>query len=88
MIGGVFWSYFQTPSVRQTTYAPVILIGCGISVIYVMSLAFITELIGENKVCDRGNRPNFVNVCFVTYEISSFFEQSDLCCNVYLCCLC
>ena len=52
MIGGVVWSYFQTPSIRQKTYAPVILIGFGMSVMFVMSLAFITELIGENKVCN------------------------------------
>ena len=54
VIGGTLWSYFQTPSIRQATYAPVILIGFGMSVMYVMALAFITELIGENKVCDIG----------------------------------
>ena len=54
VLGGAVWSYFQTPSIRQSTYAPVILIGFGMSVMYVMALAFITELIGENKVCDIG----------------------------------
>ncbi|KAJ7383307.1 Major facilitator super domain-containing protein 12 [Desmophyllum pertusum] len=34
---------------RQMTYAPVIIIGSGMSIMYVMALAFITELIGENK---------------------------------------
>lgn len=50
MIGGAVWIYFQTPSTRQMTYAPVIIIGSGMSIMYVMALAFITELIGENKV--------------------------------------
>ena len=54
VIGGVVWSYFQTPSIRQATYAPVILIGFGMSVMYVMSMAFVTELIGDSKVCDLG----------------------------------
>jgi len=54
VISGAVWSYFQTPSTRQATYAPVILIGFGMSVMYVMALAFITELIGENKVSDVG----------------------------------
>jgi len=54
VIGGAVWSYFQTPSTRQVTYAPVILIGFGMSVMYVMALAFITEIIGENKVSDLG----------------------------------
>ena len=52
VIGGVVWSYFQTPSIKQATYAPIIIMGFGMSVMYVMALAFITELIGENKVCD------------------------------------
>ena len=51
VIGGAVWSYFQTPSTRQVTYAPVIMIGFGLSVMFVMSMAFITELIGDNKVC-------------------------------------
>jgi len=54
VICGAVWSYFQTPSTRQVTYAPVILIGFGMSVMYVMALAFITDLIGENKVSDLG----------------------------------
>ena len=62
MIGGVVWNYFQTPSFRQATYAPVIIIGFGMSVMYVMALAFVTDLIGENKVCDLGNHVNFANV--------------------------
>ena len=50
MIGGAVWSYFQTISTRQLTYAPVVIIGSGLSIMYVMALIFITELIGENKV--------------------------------------
>ena len=51
MMGGVVWSYFQTTSIRDSTYAPVVIIGSGMSIMYVMALTFITELIGENKVC-------------------------------------
>jgi len=49
VICGVVWSYFQTPPTKQMAYGPVVLIGSGISVMFVMSLAFITELIGDNK---------------------------------------
>ena len=49
-MGGAVWSYFQTFSIRQSTYAPVVMIGSGLSIMYVMALVFITELIGENKV--------------------------------------
>ena len=49
-MGGTVWSYFQTFSTRQSTYAPVVMIGSGLSIMYVMALVFITELIGENKV--------------------------------------
>ena len=68
VIGGVVWSYFQTPSSRQATYAPVILIGFGMSIMYVMALAFITELIGENKVC--------VNPCCSASCLAYFVEGS------------
>ena len=51
-MGGVVWSYFQTPSTKQATYAPIIIIAFGMSVMYVMSMVFVTELIGDNKVCD------------------------------------
>ena len=50
MTGGAVWSYFQTFSTRQSTYAPVVMIGSGLSIMYVTALVFITELIGENKV--------------------------------------
>lgn len=74
MIGGVVWNYFQTPSTKQVTYAPVIIMGFGISVMYVMALAFLTDLIGENKVCDLGNHVNFANVLILTkyFVLSSF----------------
>ena len=50
MIGGSVYCYFQTPSLRQYTYGPVILVGAGMSVMYVMALAFATELIGDDTV--------------------------------------
>ncbi|XP_022803748.1 uncharacterized protein LOC111341063 isoform X2 [Stylophora pistillata] len=49
VIGCAVWSYFQTISTRQSTYAQVIIMGSGLSIIHVMALVFITELIGENK---------------------------------------
>ncbi|XP_058946706.2 uncharacterized protein [Pocillopora verrucosa] len=49
VMGGAVWSYFQTFSIRQSTYAPVVMIGSGLSIMYVMALVFITELIGENR---------------------------------------
>lgn len=50
VMGGAVWSYFLTVSPNQSIYAPVVMIGSGLSVMYVMALVFITELIGENKV--------------------------------------
>ena len=50
VIGASVYCYFQTPSLKQSTYAPVILIGSGMSMMYVMALVFVTELIGDDKV--------------------------------------
>ncbi|XP_022807353.1 uncharacterized protein LOC111344393 [Stylophora pistillata] len=47
--GGAIWSYFLAVPTKQSTYAPVVMIGSGLSIMYVMVLVFITELIGENK---------------------------------------
>ncbi|PFX23449.1 Major facilitator superfamily domain-containing protein 12 [Stylophora pistillata] len=49
VMGGAVWSYFQTVSTRQSFYAPVVIIGSGMSIMHVMALVFIMELIGENK---------------------------------------
>ncbi|PFX17250.1 Major facilitator superfamily domain-containing protein 12 [Stylophora pistillata] len=49
VMAGAVWSYFQTPATRQLTYVPVAMIGSGLSVMYVMALAFIAELLGEDK---------------------------------------
>lgn len=50
VIGGSVYFYFQTPSVKQSTYAPVILTASGMSIMYALSLTFATELIGEDTV--------------------------------------
>ena len=50
MIGGAVWSYFQTISIKQSTYAPVVIIGSGLSIMHVMAVVFIIELIGDSKV--------------------------------------
>lgn len=49
VLGCAVWSYFQTLSTRHSTYAQVIVMGSGLSIMQVMALVFITELIGENK---------------------------------------
>ena len=35
---------------KQSTYAPVIVMGSGMSIMYVMALTFATELTGKDKV--------------------------------------
>ena len=50
MIGGAVWSYFQTISIKESTYAPVVIIGSGLSIMHVMAVVFIIELIGDSKV--------------------------------------
>ena len=50
VISSSVYCYFQTTSLKQSTYAPVILTGSGMSIMYVMALAFIAELIGDDKV--------------------------------------
>ncbi|PFX23447.1 Major facilitator superfamily domain-containing protein 12 [Stylophora pistillata] len=49
VMAGTVWIYFQTPPTRQLTYGPVAMIGSGLSVMYVMALAFIAKLLGEDK---------------------------------------
>ena len=50
MIGSAVWSFFQTISIKQSTYAPVVIIGSGLSIMHVMAVVFIIELIGDSKV--------------------------------------
>ena len=52
-IGSAVWFYFITQSTKQMVYAPIVLIGCSSSAMYVMTLAFITDVIGQDKVCVR-----------------------------------
>ena len=51
VVGTAVWFYFITQSIKSVTYAPTILVGAGTSAMIVMSLTFLTDLIGENKVC-------------------------------------
>ena len=50
MIGSAVWSFFQTISIKQSTYAPVVIIGSSLSIMHVMAVVFIIELIGDSKV--------------------------------------
>ena len=51
VVGTAVWFYFITQSIKSVTYAPTILAGAGMSAMNVMSLTYLTDLIGENKVC-------------------------------------
>ena len=48
------WFYFLAPSSRSVAYAPTIIVGSGMSAMYVMTFNFITALIGDDKV---GTKP-------------------------------
>lgn len=48
MIGASFWFYFITPSIRVQIYPAAALLGAGFSAMFVNSLCFTTELIGDN----------------------------------------
>ena len=52
VILGCVFSFFQTQTSlpKQSTYAPVIVMGSGMSIMYVMALTFATELTGKDKV--------------------------------------
>ena len=51
VVGTAVWFYFITQSIKSVTYAPTILVGAGTSAMIVMSLTYLTDLIGEDKVC-------------------------------------
>ena len=51
VVGAAVWFYFITQSIKSVTYAPTILVGAGTSAMIVMSLTYLTDLIGEDKVC-------------------------------------
>ena len=50
MIGASVYYYFQTTDLKLFTYAPVILTGSGMSIMYVMALTFAAELVKADKV--------------------------------------
>ena len=52
VIFGCVFSVFQTQTSlpKQSTYAPVIVMGSGMSIMYLMALTFATELTGKDKV--------------------------------------
>ncbi|XP_068739268.1 uncharacterized protein [Montipora capricornis] len=49
VMGGSVYCFFQSPSKRQFMYAPVTLIGIGMSIMFVMSLAYTADLVKESK---------------------------------------
>ena len=57
---GCVFSFFQTQTSlpKQSTYAPVIVMGSGMSIMYVMALTFATELTGKDKVRCYYNNSN------------------------------
>ena len=50
VIGASVYYYFLTAELNKSAYAPVILTGSGMSIMYVMALTFATELVKEDKV--------------------------------------
>ena len=58
VIGASVYYYFQTTELKLSTYAPVILTGSGMSIMYVMALTFAAELVKADKV---RLRKHFVN---------------------------
>lgn len=48
VMGGSVYCFFQSPSKRQFMYAPVTLIGIGMSITYVMSMAYTADLVKES----------------------------------------
>ncbi|KAM7434170.1 Major facilitator superfamily domain-containing protein 12 [Porites harrisoni] len=53
VISASVYYYFQTTELKLSTYAPVILTGSGMSIMYVMALAFAAELVKADKVRPR-----------------------------------
>ncbi|CAH3186187.1 unnamed protein product, partial [Porites evermanni] len=49
VIGASVYYYFQTTDLKLSTYAPVILTGSGMSIMYVMALTFAAELVKADK---------------------------------------
>ena len=64
VIGAAVWFYFLTQSSKAQAYVPTILIGIGMSATFVVALAFLTELIGDNKVVVRRSL-NISLICFL-----------------------
>ena len=52
VIFGCVFIFFETQTSlpKQSTYAPVIVMGSGMSIMYVMALTFAMELTGKDKV--------------------------------------
>ncbi|XP_068692742.1 uncharacterized protein [Montipora foliosa] len=48
VMGGSVYCFFQSPSKRQFMYAPVTLIGIGMSITYVMTMAYTADLVKES----------------------------------------
>ena len=44
------WFYFVTPAVKQMVYAPLVLIGSGVSGLMVMVFSFVTDVLSSEKV--------------------------------------
>lgn len=50
MIGSALWCYFITQLTRVLIYPAAVLLGFGLSAMFVTSLSFAAELVGDNKV--------------------------------------
>ncbi|XP_068739269.1 uncharacterized protein [Montipora capricornis] len=83
VIGGSVFCFLQGPGLKQLTYAPVVLIGIGLSIMLVMTQAFMADLIQDSM--ESGG--SALSVMIVISRISSgalfrtiqeFYPENDL----------
>ena len=86
VIGAAVWFYFLTQSSKAQAYVPTILIGIGMSATFVVALAFLTELIGDNKVIVRCSL-NISLICFLFWSCTANLTDTNITGNIEAPCL-
>ncbi|XP_032223121.2 major facilitator superfamily domain-containing protein 12 [Nematostella vectensis] len=67
VIASEAWMFFNPQESRDAIYAPTILLGCGVSIMVVTSLAMVSDLIGDDKESSG-----------VVYAVMSFVDKLSL----------
>ncbi|EDO49663.1 predicted protein, partial [Nematostella vectensis] len=67
VIASEAWMFFNPQESRDAIYAPTILLGCGVSIMVVTSLAMVSDLIGDDKESSG-----------VVYSVMSFVDKLSL----------